>query len=124
MNTESKKLFRKPIIVGVTGWAVVLVFAAICFFVWLFSKEYSTLYICLFFLLIFLVAWTVVSLFGILQGLMDYKELKFMKPYLHNTEVKKRKTLFVIGLLVNVLLILCNTTLMLCLYKLWQKIFP
>jgi uncharacterized membrane protein len=124
MNTESKRLFRKPIIVGVTGWAILLFSVVTCFLVWSLSNEYLALYFCLFFLLIFLVVWTVVSIFGVLQGFVDYKELRFLKPYLPHDEFKKRKTLFVMGLLVNVLLILCNSALIFWLYKLWQRIFP
>jgi uncharacterized membrane protein len=124
MSTESKKLFRKPLIVGATGWVILLFSVSTCYLIWLLSNQYSTLYFCLFFFSIFLVVWTVISIFGVLQGLVDYKELKFMIAYLQNAEVKKRKTLFVIGLLVNLLLILCNSTLIFWLYKLWQKIFP
>lgn len=124
MNNEPKRLFRKPIIVGAAGWGILLFSASTCYLIWLLSNQYSTLYVCSFFFLIFLVVWTIVSIFGILQGLVDYKELKFMKPYLQIAEVKKRKTLFVIGLLVNLLLIMCNSALIFWLYKLWQKIFP
>lgn len=124
MSTESKMLFKKPVIVGAIGWAVLLLSISTCYLIWLFSSQYAILYYCTFLFAIFLVVWTVISTFGVLQSLLDYKELNFMKAYLHLAEIKKRKALFVLGLLTNLLLILCNSTLIFCLYNLWQKIFP
>lgn len=123
MSTESKMFFIKPVIVGAIGWAVLLLSISTCYLIWLFS-QYALLYFCAFLFAIFLVVWTVVSIFGVLQSLLDFKELNFLKPYLHPSEMKKRKTLFMLGLVANLLLILCNSMLIFCLYKLWQKVFP
>lgn len=124
MSSESKRLFKKPIIVGAIGWAILTFSVISSCIVWLLFPSYSTLYLCAMLFLIFLVVWTVVSMFGILQGIVDYNEFKFLKPYLAAAEIKLRNTLFRLGLITNLSLILCNSIMFFWLYKLWQKIFP
>ncbi|MDD9268084.1 hypothetical protein ACFPES_13680 [Paenibacillus sp. GCM10023248] len=124
MNTENQRLFKKPIFTAVTGWAVLACSTAFIYGIRLLMPSFTLLLVAsVFMLVIFLLIWTTVSLFGLLQCLVDFKHFRRIKSKLALAEQGIRILLCAAGALLNILLVICNSIIIYRIYRLWQQFF-